>query len=40
MKSPPVTGLAIEVDAKHTTKVDGRHSKASIRKIAVLDGQS
>ena len=35
--APPVTGIAIEVDAKKTTKQNGRHSKAYIRKITITD---
>jgi hypothetical protein len=35
--APPVTGIAIEVDAKKTTKVNGRHSKAYIRKITIME---
>ena len=34
--APPITGLTIEVDAKNTTKLNGRHTKAYIRKITFL----
>ncbi|MDH3981777.1 MAG: hypothetical protein OES84_02625 [Kiritimatiellaceae bacterium] len=33
--APPISGITIEVDAKNTTKKNGRHSKAYIRKITI-----
>lgn len=36
-ETPPVTGLTIEIDNQKTEKVNGRHSKAFIRKIQLLD---
>ncbi|VGO17878.1 hypothetical protein PDESU_06480 [Pontiella desulfatans] len=36
MPAPPVTAVTLEVDAKHTEKRDGRHSKAYVRKIMFL----
>jgi hypothetical protein len=35
--APPVTGIAIEVDAKNTKTVNGRNTKAYIRKITIMD---
>ncbi len=37
MQAPPITGLAIEVDAQDTKKKNGRHSKAFIKKIEFFD---
>lgn len=34
--APPISGLTIEVDAKNTTKMNGRHTKAYIRNITFL----
>lgn len=33
MEAPPITSLAIEVDTQETQKLNGRHSKAFIKKI-------
>ncbi|MDF7806108.1 hypothetical protein P4E94_01580 [Pontiellaceae bacterium B12219] len=35
--APPVTGIAIEVDAKDTKRINGRHTKAYIRKISIVE---
>jgi hypothetical protein len=35
--APPITGLAIEVDAKHTNLRNGRHTKAYIKRISLAE---
>ena len=36
-QAPPITGLTIEVDVQDTDKKNGRHSKAFIKKIELID---
>ncbi|MCP4295805.1 MAG: DUF3047 domain-containing protein, partial [Proteobacteria bacterium] len=35
--APPITGLTIEIDAQDTEEKNGRHSKAFIKKITLLN---